>query len=144
MPELTIERELPLPLASAYAAWTDPGLMTRWFAPGNMSCQAQADLRVGGDYRIAMHDPDTDEDHIVVGQYTAIEPNRLLAFSWRWHTSEVTTQVEVGFAAAGDGTRIKIRHRDFPEQEMCDKHSTGWNGCLSNLASRIDQLIAAA
>ena len=143
MPELHLERDIALPVDRVFAAWTRPELLGRWFAPGDrMTCVAQTDLRVGGHYRIAMHDPDAGEDHVVMGQYSVVEPDRRLAFSWRWESSEHTTQVDVRFASLGDKTRVSIRHTEFTEQEICDKHSTGWNGCLSSLEAHVDQLAA--
>ncbi len=142
MPELTIERDVDLPLEKAFAAWTDPALLSRWFAPGDkMTCRAEADVQVGGRYRIAMHDPDTGDDHIVSGTYLAVAVNERLTFDWCWLNSEFTTQVDVHFHQLDAArTRITLHHKDFPNQQMCDKHSTGWNGCLSSLLARTELL----
>ncbi len=143
MLELNIERDIALPIDRVFAAWTQPALLGRWFAPGEaMTCKAEAEVRVGGAYKITMHDPDTGEDHVVLGKYTAVEPNERLAFSWRWQSSDVTTQVEVRLESLGDTTRLRLRHTEFPDQTLCDKHSIGWNGCLSSLQSRTKLLRA--
>ncbi len=139
MPELTLERTINLPIADAFAAWTQPNLLSRWFAPGNMSCDAQADAKVGGQYRVAMHDPDNGEDYIVTGRYSVVDAPIRLVFDWRWTTSDVMTQVEVRFQALAEAqTRVVLHHRDFPDQDLCDKHTEGWAGCLTNLASRFN------
>ena len=51
----------------------------------------------------------TDGEEFEVGRVTAFEPPARVAFTWRQPTWNADTQVEVRFAAEGDGTRVTPR-----------------------------------
>lgn len=61
-------RRIAASVERAYNAWAEAEEMSRWF-----TSEAQQDVRPGGRYSNA------DGDR---GEYTAVEPNRLLAFTW--------------------------------------------------------------
>lgn len=50
-----------------------------------------------------------------IGRILTWEPPRRLVFSWRQANfpPDLTTEVEVGFEAVGDETRVSIEHRGF-------------------------------
>jgi uncharacterized protein YndB with AHSA1/START domain len=55
------ERTLRVPPAEVFAAWTDPDRLSQWWGPPGYSVdRIDADLRVGGAYRIVMRPPDGD------------------------------------------------------------------------------------
>jgi uncharacterized protein YndB with AHSA1/START domain len=61
------------------------------------------------------------------GRVLAFDPPRTIAFSWDigpdWQvTSDLarTSEVEISFAAEGDGTRVTLVHRHL------DRHGAGW------------------
>lgn len=57
--ELTITRTFDAPRALVWQAWTDPEHVKKWWGPqgfNNESCAA--DLRVGGNFSLAMRAPD--------------------------------------------------------------------------------------
>ncbi len=63
-------RTVKASLADAYAAWTDPGLMRKWFGT-----VVEAEVRVGGHYRVENHEPDGNVfKH--KGEYLVLEPER--------------------------------------------------------------------
>jgi len=133
--ELTIERNFNVPVERLFSAWCEPELIQKWFAPGNMSVpEAKADVREGGSYRIVMHDSDNGSDHIVGGEYKKVINNKALVFTWQWEGNPVATQVALSFKALTDKTsELILKHTEFSDQEACDKHEMGWNGCLQNL-----------
>ena len=97
--------------------------------------KVETDVRVGGGYLIHMHDPDSDADHIVSGQYEEVVPNQKLVFNWKWKDGVDRTQVTIELTDQGnDGTMVTLTHRGFSQQEFADKHNEGWGGCLNNLA----------
>jgi len=142
MHELTIERNFAMPVEKLFDAFTQPETITKWFAPGHLECtEAKVDLKVGGQYRIRM-DGD-DEPHIVVGEYLVIEPHSKLVFSWRWHTRETTTRVSLAFKALdNNNSQLLLKHDQFPDQALSNKHQEGWMGCLANLEKYINTQLA--
>ncbi|MCW8875458.1 MAG: SRPBCC domain-containing protein [Kangiellaceae bacterium] len=134
MYQLTIEQNFNMPLTKLFDAWCKVETIKQWFAPGEMMVpEATADVKVGGNYRIVMKSPD-GEEHIVGGEYLQVEANKKLVFSWQWEGSPHTTKVEIDFAALDDSNAsLCLTHSEFADQEACDKHNQGWNGCLANL-----------
>ncbi len=131
--ELTLNKRCKAPVEHVFAAWSSVEQLKRWFAPGDISvAQAEVDFRVGGHYRIAMLKHD-GQQLVIAGTYHEIVPNQRLRFSWRWEGSEVTTEVDVSFRPADGQTDCILTHREFPSEEMRDKHREGWEGCLVKL-----------
>jgi uncharacterized protein YndB with AHSA1/START domain len=129
-----------------FDAWTKPSLMKQWFAPGTMTVpDAQADMRVGGAYKVTMNNADETSPmptgtYVTYGVYKEIVPNSKLVFTWGWegpdrHESIVTVE----FQAKDGGTEVILTHERLANAEQVQKHTHGWLGCLENLATRIGQ-----
>ncbi len=101
--------------------------------PRNVQCkEAHVDLRVGGKHRI--HMVSEEGDHIATGEYTEIQPNKRLQFTWAWEGGEVSdTRVTVNFEQSGEQTRLGLLHEKFATAEAAEKHTHGWHGCLDKL-----------
>ena len=133
MPELIMNKRCKAPVARIFAAWSQPELMRRWFAPGDLTvAEASADFRVGGAWRIVMLRPDGGT-HIVGGEYREIDQDQRIVFSWSWENSGVTSEVEIGLRPAGDETDLTLTHRQIPTEESRASHAQGWEGCLAKL-----------
>ena len=134
---LELTRTFAAPRAKVFEAWTDPEILKQWHAPGDYTVPiAEADLRVGGRYRIRMQAPNKDINHTVGGEYKEIVPNEKLVYTWQWEddVDDVgETLVTVEFRDNGEGTDIVLTHERFPTAEDRDKHNQGWCGSLDNL-----------
>ncbi|MDI3254350.1 MAG: SRPBCC domain-containing protein [Bacillota bacterium] len=134
--KLQLKRTIKASPAELFAAWTQPELMKKWYAPGTMTVPvAVSDLRVGGSYRLEMADG-PEQRHVAVGTYKQIIPNKLLAFTWNSDCSTDTsaeTLVTIEFTEVAGGTELVLTHEGFTDVETRDKHEHGWNGCLDNL-----------
>ena len=129
---LEVRRTLAAPVATVYAAWTDPGQVSQWMAPSDDfgPTEASMDVRVGGRYRIVMRGPD-GELHRVGGLYQEVVPQRRLVYTWAWEsTPERESRVTVEFRPTGSGTELVLTHDRFFDAEARDKHAHGWQGCL--------------
>ena len=135
-PSLTLKRRLNASPAKVYAAWTSPQKIARWFGPAQVKAgteQAVIDARVGGRYRIGF-DMQNGEHCEIGGVYREVVPDRLLVFSWAWHTTpERESQVTVSLQPDGDGTLLTLHHEAFFDQAARDGHQRGWNGALDKL-----------
>lgn len=137
---LRIERTLAAPREKVFEAWTRPEALTRWFAPGTMTCRVHAlELRPGGAYRIEMCDAG-GRPNIVGGVYREIVPPSRLVFTWAWEAGPGPgeTLVTIELHDEGGRTRLVLTHERFPNAEARDKHDQGWAGCLANLASALE------
>ena len=101
--------------------FTEPGLMVQW-----MGRTAELDPRPGGGFRTEIND-----EAIASGSYVAVERPDRVVFTWGWNSEDSltpagSTTVEVLLGADGDGTRLRLIHRDLPSAESAGKHDHGW------------------
>ena len=139
-PSLTIKRRLNAPPAKVYAAWTEPAKIASWFGPqGAEVLRAEADVRVGGRYRVIFRVPD-GEQHDVSGVYREVVPKQKLVFTWAWiSTPERESLVTVALKRDGDGTMMTLTHEQFFDEPARDRHRSGWSGVLDNLESYVNR-----
>jgi uncharacterized protein YndB with AHSA1/START domain len=133
-PSLTLKRRINAPPAKVFSAWTDPEQIKRWFGPGpSQTIHAEADVRVGGRYRIVARAPD-GEEHDVSGVYREVVPGQKLVFTWAWRTTpERESLVTIALNPDGDGTMLTLTHEQFFDEAARDRHRTGWTAVLDNL-----------
>jgi len=74
--QIVLVRELAAPAYAVYAAWTDLAEMKRW-----MGSEVEADLRVGGAYRIAIDAGGARFIH--EGRHLVVEPGRRIVRTFR-------------------------------------------------------------
>jgi uncharacterized protein YndB with AHSA1/START domain len=79
---VTVSRVVAASPAAIYAAWTEPDQMRRWYAT-----VVDADVRVGGRYRIELHEDDGSVNRFT-GEYLALEPHSRIAFTHHSQTPE--------------------------------------------------------
>ena len=81
---LEMERLIPAPPERLFEYWTEPELVAKWFGPGDFDVSnSQLDLRPGGKWRTTIWSPE-GKLRTVSGVYSAIDPPRLLVFTWAW------------------------------------------------------------
>ena len=105
-PSLALKRRFKASPAQLFQAWTQPEKMIRWWGvTGHPKTPiAEADLKVGGRFRVQFHTPD-GERHSVSGVYREVVPNRKLVFSWAWQsTPERESQVTIDLNPITAGT----------------------------------------
>ena len=137
--QVVMEHTFRVPRPRVFRAWTDPALMEKWFAPAGMQAVGvQADVAVGGSYRIGMRGPDGIVN-VVAGKYVEILPPERLVFTWAWQTDppEAVSLVTVEFFDLGDATRVVLKHRQLPTPQDQESHRRGWEGCLAQLENKI-------
>ena len=122
---------------TVFAFFTEPEKMTRWLCSA-----ATVDLHPGGVYD-QTHTSDAGVDYHLESRFVEVEPPHRLLFTWKFATGTpeeraVTSTVEVTFEPDGDGTFVRLVHRDVPEGLHAD-HDAGW----SALFGRLERLLAA-
>ncbi len=110
---------------TVYEFLVDPAKMGRWKGRAT-----ELDPRPGGVYRVEIGQA------IVVGEYVEIDPPRRVVFTWGWEGNEAvppgSSTVEVTLTPDGDGTILRLVHRDLPAAERA-QHDEGWNHFLPRL-----------
>lgn len=135
---LVITRVFNAPCAMVFSAWTDPKQMVQWWSPQEIECRSvSAELKIGGAYRI--HMVSEKGDHIAVGKYLEIIPNKLVKFSWQWESYAMPDSiVTVEFADLGKATRLTLTHEGVPDQEDVADHTRGWTSAIEKFAELIE------
>lgn len=133
---VSISRTIAASPATLYAAWTEPDQMRRWYAT-----VVDADVRVGGRYRIELHEADGSINGFV-GEYLTLEPHSRIAFTFTHHSQTPADQISdetvtVTFREVAPGrTEVTITNSwTGPEFEPSyyDTLREGWEEWISRL-----------
>ena len=140
--DLVLTRLIDAPPEAVFRCWTEPDLMTRWFAPKPWSTpRASVDLRPGGATLVVMADENGIE-YPTPGQYLEVVPNRKLvftdAYTGDWQPSEKPFFTCVlTFEPEGRKTRYTAiaRHWTIEDRETHEKMGfhEGWGLCAAQL-----------
>lgn len=119
-----------------FRAWTTPSEVAMWFAPSGAECEvSDMDVRVGGKYAMTVVLPGVR--HNITGEYTALEPHRLIRFTWEGtcgSAEEGISEVTVELTPVDGGTRLTLTHDRLADAASRDRHEEGWIGCLTGLS----------
>lgn len=127
--ELRLTREFDVDRTRIFAAWTDPGLLGRWFWPETFETRYSVDLRVGGEFRFSSPKMQMG----VSGTFREVVADSRLVYTWAWDGDDRETLVTVEFADVSEGTRVTLVHERFDSAEERDQHAQGWNDCIDRL-----------
>jgi uncharacterized protein YndB with AHSA1/START domain len=129
-PADAIEREIRIGASpeAVFAYFTDAKKMVRW-----KGIEADLDPRVGGLYRVVI-----DAGRVARGEFRELVPNQRVVFTWGWEGDSQlppgSSTVEVTLAPDGEGTVVRLIHRDLPAPAR-KVHAEGWDRFLPRLAS---------
>jgi uncharacterized protein YndB with AHSA1/START domain len=113
---------------TVFGFFTDPELMVRW-----MGDEAMLNPQPGGAHRIQIAGT-----NIARGAYVEVEPPERVVLTWGWENEGMlvpagSSTVEVALIPDGDGTLVRLTHRDLPAEAQ-DGHRIGWDHYLPRLA----------
>jgi uncharacterized protein YndB with AHSA1/START domain len=122
--DIELTRVFETPRESLYQAFTDPDLFARWYGPVGFPVPRDTidlEARVGGPQRFTMvGEADSSMQTSFDGNFTEVEPNRLLASSGTWHgipgqERGWASNLRVEFEDQGNKTRVVVREGPHPE-----------------------------
>jgi uncharacterized protein YndB with AHSA1/START domain len=128
-----VEREIRIAARpeTVFDFFVDPEKMRQW-----KGTKAELDPRPGGIYRAEIN-----EQAFARGEYVEVEAPTRVVFTWGWEGQESgehavppgSSRVEVDLTPDGDGTIVRLRHLDLPEESR-EIHGQGWDLYLGRLA----------
>ena len=128
-----VEREVRIAARpeTVFEFFVDPQKMCEW-----KGRKAELDPRPGGTYRVEIND-----QAIARGEFVEIEAPSRVVFTWGWEGQQSgehavppgSSRVEVDLIPDGDGTLVRLRHLDLPEQSR-EIHGQGWDLYLGRLS----------
>jgi uncharacterized protein YndB with AHSA1/START domain len=142
--ELVIARKIAAPAMALYRCWTEPELLTRWFAPKPLTTEVlELDLRPGGAQRIVMRDPGGQE-YPADGVYLEIAPGRRLVFTDAYRAGWVPADKPmftgvITFEDLDDGQTLYTARARHWTDEAAKAHAAmgfaeGWGICAAQMA----------
>ncbi|MCY4465435.1 MAG: SRPBCC domain-containing protein [Chloroflexi bacterium] len=118
MPDIKLERSVPLPAQTAFAVFTEQmdtwwprqGVFPYSFAPKTTRPQhIRFETRPGGRY----YESFADGSELVIGRITLWQPPQSLAYTWRDPTWADDTSIQLAFSDDDAGARIVYRQNGF-------------------------------
>jgi uncharacterized protein YndB with AHSA1/START domain len=134
----TIRQRIKAPLEMVYAAWADLKIARTWSCPeGCEILLFDADLHVGGSYRMTMKTPGSEMS--AYGKYREILPNRKIVYSWIWDTPDTEENlVTVEFSDRGPESEIVLTVSGFTAPDEVESNQEGWASSLGRLARKFE------
>jgi len=153
---LFIQRIFAASRDRVWKAWTDPGLIARWWGPAGFTAPViEVDLREGGRYLFGMRLPD-GRDFWSTGVYREIVAGERLVFTDSFADAEGNVVPASHYGMSGDWpqellvtvtfeehdgeTKMTLRHEGIPAGEDRDMTEAGLNESLDRLAELLKEL----
>jgi uncharacterized protein YndB with AHSA1/START domain len=143
-PVIHIRRFFNAPPDVVYRAITEPEYIRRWFGPRRLEIpECEADLRVGGTWRVVQRAPDGTE-FVFHGEFLELDPprKRVGTFAWEGAPDHVATETMVCEPVEG-GTMV-VTTMVHSSVEARDMHvANGMEGGVIDSHNRLDEVLAA-
>jgi uncharacterized protein YndB with AHSA1/START domain len=142
-PVIHIRRFFKAPPELVFRALTEPQYLRRWFGPARLEItECEADLRVGGTWRVVQRAPDGME-FAFHGEFLELEPphKRVGTFVWEGAPDAVATETMV--CEPVDGGTLVVTESMHNSVEARDMHvANGMEGGIIESHNRLDELLA--
>lgn len=150
--DLVLTREIDVPPAAVWKAWTEPERLKQWFTPRPWTTpEVEVDLRPGGIFRTVMRGPDGEEGG-GTGCYLEVVPDERLIWTgalgpgFRPNPKEdmpvdMTFTAIIAMEATASGTRYTaaVMHADAAGAKQHEEMGffEGWGTCLDQLVEHV-------
>ena len=138
--ELVVTRTFDAPPHIIFAAWTQPELIKRWWAPKSsgvplLSCEV--DVRVGGQYRYVFG-TEPAKSFAFFGHYTEVLPNARLAW-----TNEESDEGAISTLTLTEkeGRTLLVFSELYPSKEAADRACEGMEDGMPEQFAQLDELL---
>lgn len=141
--ELTTTRTFDAPARLVFQAWTTPALFQRWWVPSSFGLTLlsyEAEIRVGGKYKLVFSHPAAPEPAAFFGTYLEVTPHSRLA--WTNEEGGENGQVTTVTFQEKDGKTLVVVTDLYPSKEALDEAiATESTGALSEQFDQLDEVL---
>ena len=139
MASVTLVRRIKARPATVFDAFSTVEGLTSWWGPEDLPLlSAEADVRVGGTFRVRF--PTSDGSvHECTGRFLEVKRPERITMSWQWTTGGEptergrTSRLELHLRPNVDGTELTLIHAELGEDAGARSHGQGWDGALNKL-----------
>ena len=141
--EIRTERVFDAPRDRVWAVYTDPELIPEWYGPrGVETVVDKMDVRVGGDWRFVMRNPDGSETAFRGTCREITAPERIeQTFEWEGMPGHICVEA-ADFEDLGDRTKVTTTSLFHTKEERDGMIESGMEGGLNETYARLDELLA--
>ena len=141
---IAVSGAFPAPVDRVWRAWTVPEQFIRWFGREGGAKEFEADVRVGGRWRLEFDMGDAP--NALEGEYLVVEENARLVFTWT-HVRETPegetvsspqSTVSVIFRQIEGGTELSLTHTGVQTLDARQGISHGWDACFVRLLAILE------
>ncbi|HEY3950880.1 SRPBCC domain-containing protein [Phenylobacterium sp.] len=144
MTSVTIVRQIRARPSIVFDLLSTAEGLTSWWGPDDLpALSAEADVRVGGRFRVRFRRFDGGE-HECAGEFLEIAPQERLVMSWRWafggppEEQGRVSRVEFHVRPSTAGTELTLVHADLRDVASEESHRGGWSGALDKLQALLN------
>lgn len=125
---ITVQTTINAPIGKVWKSWNEPQHITKWCqaSPDWHAPSAENDLRVGGKFKTTMAAKDGSVSFDFAGVYTAVEPNKTIAY-----TMDDDRKVTITFATEGNQTEV-IETFEAESSNPIEMQRDGWQAILDS------------
>lgn len=142
--ELVTRRTFDAPARIVFQAWTTPALFQRWWVPASFGLTLlsyEADIRVGGTYRLVFSHPEAPEPMAFFGTYLEVTPNARLV--WTNEEGGDPGQTTTVTFEERDGRTLLVVVDEYPSKEALDEAIANEStGALPQQFDQLDEILA--
>lgn len=132
---ITVSTLVAAPLSVVWKAYTSPDAIVVWntASPDWHTTSATVDLRPGGQFSSRMEAKDGSFGFDFAGEYTRIEPHRLIEYAFG------DRQAQVNFEQQPEGVRVTVTF-DAETTHTPEQQREGWQAILDSFARYVAAL----
>jgi uncharacterized protein YndB with AHSA1/START domain len=150
MTSLTLVRQIRARPSIVFEFLSTAEGMAAWWGPDDLPVlSAEADVRVGGQFRIAFRTIDGAQ-HTCAGEYLEIDPPSRVVMTWRWASggepqeADNVSRLEMHVRPTDIGSELTLTHAQLRNAASEASHRGGWGGALDKLQALLDRAPASS
>ena len=139
MTSLTLVRRIKARPSIVFDALSTVEGLTSWWGPDDFPVlSAEADVRVGGGFRVKFRSTDGSH-HECAGEFLEIKSPERIIMSWQWTSGGepeekgAVSRLELHLKPIDIGTELTLIHAALQNEISLQSHERGWEGALDKL-----------